>query len=123
MLLRLEGEAEPIQVGVLHSETRDGTIRWLADDLYVPDALLGGGFHSNFLEKVIEAEVDRRGLVAEVTVKAGDPRIAGRAGARQWRVDLIDLYKSVGFTYRGPVEGEGADRQVVLVRRPRKDRS
>lgn len=123
MLLRLEGEAEPIQVGVLHSERREGTIAWLADDLYVPDALLGGGFHSNFLEKVIEAEVDVGGLTAEVTVKAGDARIAGRAGARQWRVDLIDLYKSVGFTYHGPVVGEGADRRVVLVRRPRGNRS
>ncbi|MBK7399353.1 MAG: hypothetical protein IPJ34_24580 [Myxococcales bacterium] len=107
MTLTLPSSSKTIQVGVLRADESDGALRWNADELFVPEALMGGGFHSTFLEAILDEHVGAR--EARVKIHKGDPRFNGRAGLRQWRVSLIDLYKSVGFRYASQPDAEGVE--------------
>ncbi len=107
MTLTLVPDGKPIQVGVLRAEQIGETLRWNADDLFVPEALMGGGFHSTFLEAILDEHVE--GRTVHVQIHKGDPRFNGRAGLRQWRVSLIDLYKGVGFRYSKRPDAEGVE--------------
>ena len=101
---------KPIEVAfVRYKEEAEGTVSWHCDELFVSNALVGGGIMARFLDGLI-VHFRSRG-VQRITVTISDnrsPFLPNRA-ARWALVETINFYKSRGFIYEnvtGPKQKE-----------------
>ncbi len=105
----------PISIGLVRVERQTAPgptpgFHWFAPHLFVPPALEGSGFIGRFLKALI-AELTRRDPTASLWVTLSDDlthrtgQIRTDAGSRARRVQVIEFYKSQGFTLAGPAAG------------------
>lgn len=90
---------DPLVVGMFLGVETGGCLTWHKDDLWVPPALEGAGFTSEFLNQLIErceTESRLKQLRVEVTDRR---RVRGSRdpGNRMQRASLVDFYRSRGF--------------------------
>ena len=117
--------AAPIPVGLVRVELQPAPsltpgFHWFASHLFVAPALEGSGFIGRFLRALV-AELTRQDPKASLWVTLSDDavhstgQIRTDAGSRARRVQVIEFYKSQGFTLAGPA-AENAPVQLCLDR-------
>jgi hypothetical protein len=106
-------ETIDLQVGValIHVDELMKRAAWAINDIFIPPELAGGGFHGEFLDRLIDyfrngpgRGVERLEVVLEDAAStAAAHRRSGHAG-RQAQIERIDFYRSRGFVFKDKEE-------------------